>query len=67
MCAEIVKIPIRLQGYADCVGATLLIDATSVPFIAAGKIGIQINIFLIFPQKHVLWVLIGSASSRRFQ
>ena len=26
------------------------------------KSGYQVNIFLIFPQKHMLWVLIRSAS-----
>ena len=34
--------------------------------IAADKRGYPHNIFLISPRKHMLWVLIRSASSRRF-
>ena len=30
------------------------------------KSGYQVNIFLIPPRKHTLWVLIRSASARRF-
>ena len=34
--------------------------------IATDKRGYPHNIFLISPQKHMLWVLIRSASTRRF-
>ena len=35
--------------------------------IGLDKSGYQFNIFLISPRKHVLWVLIRSASARRFK
>ena len=34
--------------------------------IGLDKSGYQVYIFLISPQKHMLWVLIRSASPRRF-
>ena len=34
--------------------------------IGLDKSGYQVNIFLISPRKHMLWVLIRSASARRF-
>ena len=34
--------------------------------IGLDKSGYQVNIFLISPQKHMLWVLIRSALARRF-
>ena len=34
--------------------------------IGLDKIGYQVNSFLISQQKHMLWVLIRSASARRF-
>ena len=34
--------------------------------IGLDKSGCQVNIFLIYPQKHMLWVLIRSASARCF-
>ena len=35
-------------------------------FIGLDKSGYQVYIFLISPRKHMLWVLIRSASARRF-
>ena len=35
-------------------------------YIGVDRRGYQVNIFLISPQKHMLWVLIRSASPRRF-
>ena len=35
--------------------------------IGVDKSGYQVNIFLISRRKHMLWVLIGSASPMRFQ
>ena len=34
--------------------------------IALDKSGYQVNLFVISPQKHMLWVLSRSASARRF-
>ena len=47
-----------------------IINLLSVEFnhtcIGLDKSGYQVNIFLISPQKHMLWVFIRSASARRF-
>ena len=42
------------------------IDTVKDVHIAPGKRGIHIIFFLISPQKHMLWVLIRSASLRHF-
>ena len=45
-----------VQGFCLCSGI----------FIGLDKSGYQVNSFLIYGQKHMLWVLIRSASVRRF-
>ena len=42
------------------------VDVPELVTIGLDKGGHPVNIFLISPQKHMLWVLIRSASARRF-
>ena len=59
----------KLSANNNSIGGHLLFEMHYINFhmiIGLDKGGYPVNIFLISPRKHMLWVLIRSASARRF-